>query len=147
MNARVSQVYQYLYDFKSIDENFLFEKLKEHKNWGYAQMLDNFDSVEFVNECIDKMGLFGFLHITNKLIQSFKDYKLENRAKILPSRDTELKTIDDLYKYYMDFSLYFKNKVKKHIEKLKYIIKEVIEDINGNRPYTEMYRFNRDGDF
>lgn len=41
----------------------------------------------------------------------------------------------------MNFSKYFKRKTNKHVEKMNYIIYEVIEDLNNNRPFNEANRF------
>ena len=41
------------------------------------------------------------------------------------------------------WSQYFKDKTKKHTEKYKHIIKEVIQDLKGNKPFNENYRIER----
>ena len=141
MNGRISQVYQYLYDFKSIDENYLFVKLKEHKNWEYVEMLSNFDSKKFIDLCINRIGIKKLIEITNNLIKFSLDKNLNKRVKNFPniSKDN-IVNLDGLYNFYEKFNLYFKYKSKYHIGRFGYIIKEVIEDLRGNRPYNEMCR-------
>jgi len=153
MNARIAQVYDYLLDFNIKNENILFDKLKEHQNWKYIDMLNNFNSEKFINECLNKIELSGLLNITNELIKKFKDKdanvtflnkKIYNKSThSLNFLDNKVNNLSDLKIFYNEWSRYFKNKNKKHIEHYKYIIKEVIEDLNGNRPWNECARYER----
>lgn len=140
MNSRISQIYHYLYSFNIKDIDLLFDKVKSHKNWEYVVMLDNFDSKKFVNYNIKKISLECFLKITNELIDKFKDKNLNKRTKMLSFINKYVSNEKNLYEFYECWSKYFNLKSKKHIEKIKYIISEVIEDLNGNRPYNENYR-------
>jgi hypothetical protein len=140
MNARVSQVYHYLYYFKIKDEDVLFDKLKLHKNWEYFENLKDFNYVKFIDNNIHKIGENGLIKITNELIDKFKDKELNKRTKLLNFIDKHVNDLNDLNKFYEDWSIYFRKKSEKHLEKFKWMIKEVIEDLNGNRPYTESYR-------
>lgn len=142
MNARISQVYHYLYSFNIKDENILFEKLKQHKNYEYLQLLMNFDYENFVNYNIKKIELSGLLKITNDLIEKFKDKNLNKNTKLLIFIEDDLNDLNDLYNFYKNWSNYFKIKSDKHLEKFKYLIKEVIEDLNGNRPWNEGCRID-----
>jgi len=143
MNARISQVYEYLYDFRIIDENILLDKLKEHKNWEYLELLANFNYDLFVDENIKNIELSGLLKITNDLIDNFSNKEVNKRTKLLNFIPNEVNNLDDIKLFYKNFSIYFKKKSELHLEKFKYLIKEVIEDLNGNRPYNELYRYSK----
>lgn len=140
MNARIAQLYHYLYEFKNKDKDFLFEKVKEHKNWEYVEMLKNFDSVKFIEYNINKISRLGLEKITIDLIEKFKDKNLNKRSKMLTFIDKNL-SIED---FYNEWKNYFNKKADQHIERIKYQIKEVIEDLNGNKPFNELYRANLD---
>lgn len=143
MNARISQVYDYLYQLNIKDSEILFQKLKNHKNWEYVKLLENFDSVKFVNQNIIDIGEESLLKITNELIGKFKDKDLNKRTKLL----NFIKIVNDksdLYSLYDNFSKYFKTKTKKHIKKFKELTKEIVEDLNGNKPFNEICRINKD---
>ena len=142
MNARISQVYQYLYEFQISNKDMLLDKLKLHKNWEYLMMLSGFNSIEFVGDCIKKLEFGGLLKITNSLIDSFIDKELNKNTKLLSFINGNLNSESDIYLFYEKFSEYFKKKATIHLEKFKYLIDEVVEDIKGNRPYNELYRMN-----
>jgi len=139
MNARIAQVYHYLYDFNINDKNILLDKLKLHKNWDYLEMLDNFDYIKFINKNISDIGLESLIKITNDLIKKFKDRDLNKNTKLL-NFISDVYNETDLISFYKNFSNYFKQKAKKHLNKYKYIISEIIEDLKGNRPYNECSR-------
>ena len=140
MNARISQVYHYLYGLNMKDKDILFNKLKEHENWKYLMLLNNFDSKEFVDEHVRLIGLGGLLKITNDLIHKFKDSELNKETKLLKFVNNNTYNTEDLYTFYNNWSKYFKIKSDKHLKKFKYLISEVIEDLNGNRPFNENFR-------
>lgn len=146
MNARISQIYEYFYEFNSKDENFLFEKLKEHENWLYLEMLNNFDNEDFVKKNLNEIGLNGLIDITNEIVNKFENKEINKYTKLLTFVDN-VKNIEDVNLFYKNFSTYFRKKCEKHIDKFKYLIKEVIEDLNGNRPYNEAYRINKKFNF
>lgn len=143
MNARISQVYEYLLSFNSTDFDYLYTKLKKHKNWNYLELLNNFDYEKFVNTNIELIELNGLLKITNDLIEKFKNKDLNKRTKLLYFIDNNVTNVTELYNFYNNFSKYFKKKCIKHITHMEYIIKEVIEEHNGNRPYNEALRTNK----
>lgn len=139
MNARIAQVYHYLYDFKITDKNILLNKLKEHKNWEYLEMLNNFNHIDFIKNNISEIGLESLIKITNDLVEKFKNKNLNKNTKLL-NFITEITNEEELYDFYKNFSDYFKQKSSKHISKFKYLIDEVVEDLKGNRPYNECSR-------
>ena len=132
-------VYHYLYDFKVVDKNILLNKLKLHKNWEYLEMLKYFDDKIFIDNNIKEIGLCGLINITNKLVDKFKDKELNKNTKLL-NFIKNVNTFEDINEFYNNFSIYFKKKSEKHLKKFEYIITEVIEDLNGNRPFNEDYR-------
>jgi hypothetical protein len=143
MNARITQVYEYLLSFNSTNFDYLYTKLKEHQNWKYLEMLNNFDYENFVDENIELIELTGLLKITNDLIEKFKDKDLNKRTKSLSFIKDSVSDIINLYNFYDNFSKYFKKKCVKHITHMEYIIKEVIEELNGNRPFNEALRTDK----
>ena len=143
MNARISQVYDYLLSFNILDESILFDKLKKHKNWAFVELLRNFDYKKFVDINLNNIGLSGLLTITNDLIFKFKNKDLNKRTKLLKFISDDVHNVQELYSFYENFSEYFSIKTIKHIEHFKYLIKEVIEDLNQNRPYNESCRVNK----
>lgn len=140
MNSRISQVYHYLYDFGINDKDILLDKLKLHKNWGYLEMLEKFDYDNFIDVNIKEMGESGLLKITNELIDKFKDKILNKRTKSLNFIDNPTRNLNDLYDFYKNWNIYFNKKSKKHRDKFLYLISEIIEDLNGNRPFNEDFR-------
>jgi hypothetical protein len=132
MNARVSQIYHYLYSFKNTNKDFLFEKVKNHQNWIYIQMLKNFDDIKFINDNINIFGIESFNKITNDIKNKFKDKNLNKRSKMLSFIDSD--------EFYSGWKFYFNKKSEQHIRKIEYLISEVIEDLNGNRQFNEWYR-------
>lgn len=140
MNARVSQIYHYLYNFKIKDKDTLFKKAKEHKNWEFLKLLENFNVDSFIQEMIQEVELIGFLKLTNELIDKFKEKEVNKNTKSLIFINRYVSNIEDLIEFYTNWKDYFNMKVEKHIEKFKTIIIEIIEDLNGNRPYNELYR-------
>jgi hypothetical protein len=140
MNARISQVYHYLYELNIKDEDILLEKLKEHENWKYLLLLEQFDHNQFVTDIMNNIGLESFLKITNELIYKFKDKELNKNTKILKFINREVKNENDIIFFYNGWRKYFKIKVKKHIDKFRFLIKEVVKDLNGEKPYNENYR-------
>jgi len=139
MNARISQVYHYLYELNINDEDDLFEKLKEHQNWKYMEMLNNFNVDNFIEDNISEINLEGLIKITNDLVKKFKQFNLNKHSKLL-SFIKDVSNLDDVKSLYDDFASYFNKKSEKHIKKFRFIVKEVIEDLNGNRPFNEDYR-------
>lgn len=147
MTGKMEHIHQYLYEFNNKDDTFLFNKLKEHTNWEYYLQLKNFNSEKFVNDCINEIELSGLLKLTNGIIEKFKDKELNKRTKLLKFINSDVETIEDLYNFYGEWKKYFNNKCEKYLEKYNFSIKEVIEDLNGNRPYNENARINRDHKF
>jgi hypothetical protein len=139
MNARISQIYPYFFNFKIKDEIVLFDKLKNHENWKFICEMKSFNYKKFVEYNIEQLGLNGLMKITNDITVKFKNKDLNKRSKMLYFLK-DVYNLDDINEYYKNWSLYFDKKANKHIDKIKYIIKEVVEDLNGKRPWNESYR-------
>jgi len=162
MNSRVAQVYDFLYDFDIKDENELFNKLKQHKNFDFLELLKIFNSIDFVNNMINLVGIETFINITqifidklnsefNKPIEETTDDK---KKKFLIKQnikekyyfnflDKKVDNKDDLIYIYNNFQKYFQIKSKNHTEHFKYIIKEVIEDLNESNTFHTYCRLER----
>ena len=110
-------------------------------------MLKNFEYENFVINNVKNIELGGLIKITNEIVNKFKDREINKYTKLLNFIDKECENYDDIIVFYENFSIYFRKKCEKHIEKFKYIIKEVIEDLNGNRPYNEACRMNKKFNF
>jgi hypothetical protein len=142
MNARISQVYEYLYDSRETNPDKLLDILKRHENWNIVMMLSEFNYKKFVDDVIDDIGLLGLIGLTNDLTDRFLELHLNKEVKLLNFLN-KVYNYDDLIILYSKFTEYFKNKCEKHILKYEYLIKEVIEDLNGNRPFNEDYRIKK----
>ena len=81
----------------------------------------------------------SFIKITNEIIEKFRDKDLNRKTKLLYFLEP-VNNLIELNKLYKNWFKYFYKKGDSCIEKYKYLIKEVIEDLNGNRPWNENYR-------
>jgi hypothetical protein len=95
-------------------------------------MLKNFDDIKFINDNIDIFEIESFNKITDDIKNKFKDKNLNKRSKMLSFIDND--------EFYSGWKLYFNKKSNQHIRKIEYLISEVIEDLNGNKPFNEWYR-------
>ena len=138
INARTSQVYDYLKSFNSIDYDFLLDKLFKNKVYIYSNTLSNFDYNSFIDNCINRLGLESLLIITNKLTENLSEIK-NNKNKVFFTFLREVKIKQDLINYYKGFNDYFLIKVNKQKDKYKSIIKEVIKDISDPNTYKESF--------
>ena len=126
-NARVSQIYQFLKSFNTKNKELLKEKIKDSKSYIAYMMLNDFKSDEFVQECIDKIGLTGIIIITRELNKQLENNNINKLISFNFISDT---TIDykDLINYYNKWEKLFKFKNKKHIENLYRMIDVVIDE-------------------
>jgi hypothetical protein len=138
INARTSQVYDYLKSFNSTDYDFLLNELTKNNIYNYSNILSNFNYNSFIDKCINKLGLESLLIITNKLTENLSEIK-NNKNKIFFTFLKEVKTKQDLINYYKGFNDYFLIKVNKQKDKYKSIIKEVIKDISDPNTYKESF--------
>ena len=138
INARTSQVYDYLKSFNSTDYDFLLDKLFKNKVYIYSNTLSNFDYNSFIDNCINRLGLESLLIITNKLTENLSEIK-NNKNKVFFTFLREVKIKQDLINYYKGFNDYFLIKVNKQKDKYKSIIKEVIKDISDPNTYKESF--------
>jgi len=162
MNSRVAQVYDFLYDFNIKDEDVLFTKLQLHKNFEFLDLLQKFNAVNFINNMINLVGLETFINITQTFIdklniefnKSIEEPKvLKNKKYLIKQNIKEKKYFrflnkivenkNDLIYIYNNFQKYFKIKSKKHTEHFRYIIKEVVEDLNEKISFHSYYRMER----
>jgi hypothetical protein len=160
MNSRVAQVYDYLYNLKIKDEDQLFNELKKHKNYNFLELLNNFDSNIFINNMIEYVGLESFIEISQRFIDKLniefnkpikpikqdKKFPIEQKIKdkvFFKFLNKKINNIEDLKYIYKNFEKYFKLKCEKHIEHFKYLIKEVIEDLNEKSTFHSYSRMER----
>jgi len=136
-NSRVSQLYQYLKSFNTKDKDFLNDKIKDSKSYFAYNQLENFNSKEFVDLCVDKIGTLGIVKITKELNEQLK---INNINKLISYNFINNNVIkyEDLINYYNKWEKLFKFKNKKNIENL-YRMVDVIIDENGLR---EGYSFS-----
>lgn len=133
-NARVSQLYQYLKSFNNKDKTFLISKIEFSKPYEAYTKLENFDSKSFVIDCIKKISLSGIIKITKELNIQLKENNIEKLISY-SFIDEKIITETDLYNYYNKWMQMFKNKNKKHLNKLYKIVDEVINDNKLNEDY------------
>ena len=138
INARTSQVYDYLKSFNSTDYDFLLDKLFKNKVYIYSNTLSNFNYNSFIDNCINRLGLESLLFVTNKLTENLSEIK-NNKNKVFFTFLREVKIKQDLINYYKGFNDYFLIKVNKQKDKYKSIIKEVIKDISDPNTYKESF--------
>ena len=138
INARTSQVYNFLMNINSTDYDFLLNELTKNNIYNYSNILSNFNYNSFINKCINKLGLESLLIITNKLTENLSEIK-NNKNKVFFTFLREVKIKQDLINYYKGFNDYFLIKVNKQKDKYKSIIKEVIKDISDPNTYKESF--------
>ena len=138
INARTSQVYNFLMNINSTDYDFLLNELTKNNIYNYSNILSNFNYNSFINKCINKLGLESLLIITNKLTENLSEIK-NNKNKVFFTFLREVKTKQDLINYYKSFNDYFIIKSSKQKEKYECLIKEVIKDKTNPDPYKESF--------
>lgn len=138
-NSRVSQFYQHLKSFDNKNEEFLKDKIKYSKSYLAYMMLNDFNSEEFVEECIDKIGLNGIILITKSLNKQLENNNINKLISYNFIKDITIE-YQDLINYYKKWEKLFKFKNKKHIENLYRMIDAVIDE-NGLR---EGYKLNHE---
>ena len=93
--------------------------------------LNNFNSENFIKECVDKIGLIGIVKITKELNNQLKNNNINKLVSYNFINDNVIK-YDDLICYYNKWEKLFKFKNKKYLENL-YRMVEVIIDEHGLR--------------
>lgn len=125
LNARVAEIYPSLKDISDIN-NLSFDEVKyvlrDHQVIKNVFRIMNFNHIDFVDACVDKIGLYDFLSLSNVFLDNVKN------NNIIVYKTDLLFDINDLYNFYKKFKNLFDNKIKKHISKIESIIKNI--DIN-----------------
>jgi len=118
-NAIVSELYFYLKDKNTNNEDELNYYLENSYIWKKIKEIDIFSNINFGNFLINKLGeesVIVFLDLFNK--------SLDENLRI----NLEIKNKEDIFKYLKKWETIFKIKNKKHKLKCFNIIKEVIKD-------------------
>lgn len=135
-NSRVAQMYQTLFSFHTYDRQELLDKLHNTFEWRQLSTLKKEKSENVVKDLLKKMGL----NLTLMVVKLFNTdinnmfQKLKPNNKTYKFLQNELKTEEDLYRYFSNWFLIIKHKIIKMQKKLEDIIEEVIKD---NRVYME----------
>jgi hypothetical protein len=147
MNSRISQLYNYLYDFGIDDDKIMMNKIIEHQNYIYYLELKNFNHIHMCDKVIDEIGDELFIEITNKFTKKLLSYDILNRIKSLKNIPKNINTLEDTYSFFNIWEKLFTKKCEKHYNKFKHIIKEVSKDLKGLKPFNDAYRNDIDNDF
>jgi hypothetical protein len=130
-NSRVSQIFQYLKSFNSKDKEFLKDKIKDSKSYDAYLQIENFNTGDFIKNCVDKIGLIGIIKITKDLNDQLKNNNINKLVSYNFIKDDVIE-YKDLINYYRKWEKLFKYKNKKYIENLYRMI-DVVIDENGLR--------------
>jgi hypothetical protein len=122
MNARVSQTYQLLTFKKIKDKDQLFSILKTTHIWKKIKEIENFNPKKYVSDLIEMLGV----DLTKILVNGFNDELLNNGIQFRWIKNVENE--EDLIRYFKNWNLRFKYKLKKHFQKLNRVIDEVVKD-------------------
>jgi hypothetical protein len=121
LNARVSQVYQFLKQSKIKDKQILETRIKNSSSWKKMEIIDNFNPNKYYDALIDSIGGDLSLILINDLNKELINNEF-NKSFI-----KELKSLDELKSYLKSWSKLFKYKMKKHRIKLLKVIYEIIK--------------------
>lgn len=119
LNARVSQVYQYLSQYKVKDKDILKDRMKNSSSWKKMEIINRFNPNEYYNALIESIGGDLSLILINDLNKELINNDF-NKSFI-----RELNSLDDLKSYLKSWSKLFKYKMKKHREKLLKVVDEI----------------------
>jgi hypothetical protein len=119
LNARVSQVYQYLIQSKIRDKDILRSRIENSSSWKKMEIISNFNSKEYYEALLESIG--GDLSII--LINDMNDELIKNGFN--KSFIRKINSLDELKFYLNSWSKLFKYKMIKHKKKLLRIIEEV----------------------
>ena len=119
LNARVSQVYQFLKQSKIKDKEILIKRMKNSSSWKKMEIINKFDPIMYYEALLESIGGDLSLMLINDLNKELINNDF-NKSFI-----KELKSLDELKSYLKSWSKLFKYKMKKHKEKLLRIIDEI----------------------
>jgi hypothetical protein len=119
LNARVSQIYQFLVLKKSKDYDSLWRSLKMSKSWKKMVEIESFNPNSFTNNLIEILGE----DLTIILINDFNEELIHNEIRFNFIKKVENKI--DVLSYFKSWKKRFTYKVSNHRKKLMKIISEV----------------------
>lgn len=119
LNARVSQVYQFLLQSKVKDKDILKYRMKNSSSWKKMEIINKFNPNEYYDALIESIGGDLSLILINDLNKELINNEF-NKSFI-----KELNSLDELKSYLKSWSKLFKYKMKKHKEKLFRVIEEI----------------------
>lgn len=119
LNARVSQVYQFLKQLKINDKIILSDRIKDSSSWKKMEIINNFDPNKYYDALLQSIGEDLSVIIINDLNSELKGNGFDK------SFIKELKSKEELRSYLKSWSLLFKYKMKKHKEKLLRVVDEI----------------------
>lgn len=131
MNARIAELYHYLidYDYKTHQE--YYDIINLHYTGKSINFINSFNSIEFVNNCINTIGVNGLITSSLNLLNTLKNNNIVlNGSKYNFVENLKIENKDDLYKFYKKFEKMFKNKLIKHNNKINNMIKRIIIEKN-----------------
>lgn len=120
LNARVSQVYQFLKQSKIKDKSILETRIKNSSSWKKMEIINNFNSSEYYDALIESIGGDLSLILINDLNKELINNDFDK------SFIKELNSLYELKSYLKSWSKLFKYKMKKHRIKLLKVIDLVI---------------------
>jgi hypothetical protein len=133
-NSRVSEMFEYLYKFKSTDEDFLRKSILQSDIYRNYKKLENFNAELFLIKSEKLLGLNTTIQELNKLYDQF----FENNVNKLPGYKFIKKVNEDnILSQLKRWENQFKYRNEKHLQKIDSMVGKVIEEIN--KPIEERY--------
>jgi hypothetical protein len=125
-NSRISQLYQFLIDLKSKDREFLLSKLLNSETYKSYNYLNEFNPENFLIRLKLLIGENATIGEINRL----NDELIRNNVNKLKGYEfIKIVDINNIKNYLENWNKLFKQKNKKHLEKIDKIIDEVISDV------------------
>jgi hypothetical protein len=125
-NSRVSQLYQFLIDLKSKDKEYLLSNLLTNETYKSYNYLNEFNPENFLIRLKLTIGEKAIIEEINKLNEEL----IRNNVNQLSGYEfIKIVDLNNIKNYLESWNKLFKQKNRKHLEKINKIIDEVILDV------------------
>jgi len=125
-NSRVSQLYQFLIDLKSKDREYLLNNLLTSETYKSYNHLNEFNPENFLIRLKLTIGEKAIVEEINRLNEEL----IRNNVNLLSGYEfIKIVDLNNIKNYLESWNKLFKQKNRKHLEKINKIIDEVILDV------------------